>query len=658
MLLRTPVVLMATLAASFCPAARAQTDTTFTYQGQLHSAGQPVDADADFRFRLFDALDGGNQIGGELALDAIVVSDGLFDAELDFGADALSGQRWLEIDVRSPHDPTDTEPFTTLSPRQPITAAPFSIQTRGIFVDDKGNVGIGTDTPAAPLHVAEGTLGTGVILPGLRVIQSEVSPTLLGGFSGNTVTDGAVGAVIGGGGRSTSPNTISDDFGAIGGGSNNVTGTEDGDAGNATHASVGGGFGNAASGVGSTVGGGIRNTASSNVSTVGGGQNNIASGDFSTLGGGSRSDASGDLSTIGGGRDNAASGFASTIGGGDFNAASDEGTTVGGGQVNTASGFSSTVGGGTTNTASGASSTVGGGGLNTASGVASTVPGGGSNFAVGDFSFAAGNRAKANHDGAFVWADNTNVEFLSSGSNQFLIRAGGGVGIGTTTPDAQLDVAGTVRIEKSGHQATALELAIDRRWEFRQFGTGASTALELASLDSQGISNKDFIISTDGEVGISTTSPSFKLEVNGSAGKPGGGSWSNSSDRRLKKSINDLEGSLDNLLSLRGVTFEYKDPDAINELHGERIGMVAQEVEAIFPDWVSEGGHGYKTLTFRGFEALTVEALRDLRAEKDSEIAALRNEKDTEIARLGNRLAELELLVQQLGAANSQEESR
>ena len=117
------------------------------------------------------------------------------------------------------------------------------------------------------------------------------------------------------------------------------------------------------------------------------------------------------------------------------------------------------------------------------------------------------------------------------------------------------------------------------------------------------------------------------------------GSWSNSSDRRLKKNINDLEGSLDNLLALRGVTYEYKDPEAINELPGERIGMIAQEVEEVFPDWVSEGGHGYKTLTFRGFEALAVEALRELREEKDAQIASLEN-----------RVAQLEAMVAQIAA--------
>ncbi|TVQ08969.1 MAG: hypothetical protein EA361_16015 [Bacteroidetes bacterium] len=67
---------------------------------------------------------------------------------------------------------------------------------------------------------------------------------------------------------------------------------------------------------------------------------------------------------------------------------------------------------------------------------------------------------------------------------------------------------------------------------------------------------------------------------------------------------------------------------------GERIGMIAQEVAEVFPDWVDEAGDGYLRLTYRGFEALVVEALRELREEKDAEIARLREEKDREINQL------------------------
>ena len=143
------------------------------------------------------------------------------------------------------------------------------------------------------------------------------------------------------------------------------------------------------------------------------------------------------------------------------------------------------------------------------------------------------------------------------------------------------------------------------------------------------------MVNGGGSVMIGTGAPAFLLHVNGSAGKPGGGSWANSSDRRLKKNIHGLPGSLDKLLALRGVRFEFKDPEAINELHGERIGMIAQEVEEVFPGWVDQGRHGYKTLTFRGFEALAVEALRELREEKDRQL----QKKELQIERLEHQVA-------------------
>ena len=157
---------------------------------------------------------------------------------------------------------------------------------------------------------------------------------------------------------------------------------------------------------------------------------------------------------------------------------------------------------------------------------------------------------------------------------------------------------------------------------------------------------------SNGRVGISTVTPTALLDVNGSARfrtnvdvdlsldvgqnlfvqgngfKPGGGFWATLSDRRLKKNVQDLSGSLDKLLSLRGVTYEYKDPKAINELEGERLGMIAQEVEKVFPDWVEQRKDGYKLLTIRGFEAIAVEAIRELRQEKDQQIEDLQHEND------------------------------
>ncbi len=121
------------------------------------------------------------------------------------------------------------------------------------------------------------TVGGALTLQG-NVTDSNTfitSSNVIGGWSGNTVTNSATGATIAGGGESTEaggPNTVSADFGTVGGGESN---TASGEA-----STVAGGYANTASGLGSTAAGGI-NTASGSTSTVPGGYSNLASGDIS-----------------------------------------------------------------------------------------------------------------------------------------------------------------------------------------------------------------------------------------------------------------------------------------------------------------------------------------------------------------------------------------
>jgi len=139
-----------------------------------------------------------------------------------------------------------------------------------------------------------------------------------------------------------------------------------------------------------------------------------------------------------------------------------------------------------------------------------------------------------------------------------------------------------------------------------------------------------------GRVGIGTASPSFQLQLTAdSAAKPNGGSWANSSDARVKKNVLPMTGALEKLTRLRGVTFEWINPEDHAGQTGTQAGFIAQEVESAFPSWVKDvpGAEHDQQLTPDGkiksmslpfeFDALVVESIRELRAQKDAQITSL-----------------------------------
>jgi hypothetical protein len=102
--------------------------TGFTYQGRLDEGGLPATGDYDFQFALFDAESFGTQTAEHLSLEAVDVSGGLFTVLLDFGPVFRGEATWLEVHVRPAGSP---DPFVVLSPRQPITAAPYAEHSTG-----------------------------------------------------------------------------------------------------------------------------------------------------------------------------------------------------------------------------------------------------------------------------------------------------------------------------------------------------------------------------------------------------------------------------------------------------------------------------------------------------------------------------------------------
>jgi len=135
------------------PASAAPIDGTFNYQGRLTSGGAPITGNADVRFSLWDAAAAGAQVGGTINYLSAPVTDGLFNADLDFGVDALNGEeRWLQVEVRSP---AGAGGYVNLG-RQPVLGAPYAIQTRGIYVEPDLDVRIGTTGTGRFFNVDDG----------------------------------------------------------------------------------------------------------------------------------------------------------------------------------------------------------------------------------------------------------------------------------------------------------------------------------------------------------------------------------------------------------------------------------------------------------------------------------------------------------------------
>jgi hypothetical protein len=97
---------------------------TFTYQGYLADGTSAASGVYDFQFRLYDALTVGSQVGSQLSVSDLSVSNGYFTAALDFGASAFNGNKlWLEIDVK----PDLGSTYSTLTPRIELTATPHAL---------------------------------------------------------------------------------------------------------------------------------------------------------------------------------------------------------------------------------------------------------------------------------------------------------------------------------------------------------------------------------------------------------------------------------------------------------------------------------------------------------------------------------------------------
>jgi hypothetical protein len=390
---------------------------------------------------------------------------------------------------------------------------------------------------------------------------------------------------------------------------------------------------------------------------LGGTQNSVGAGSSASLGGSLNSLSSGGRSVIVGGLENTVTNSDNAIVGGESNTVtSDQGGVAVGGTRNTVSGqFAATVGG------------------------ADLV-------AAGNRSVAMGRRAKALHNGTFIFGDGTDADFSTTGANTFVIRAGGGVGIGTASPSEQLHVQGNTRVTGSvlagdlavdsttltvdplnnrvgiGTAAPEVPLSVvgtnnimarlssnatNGTWlDLVNASTGGGTwsIISTGSGNSEGEGNfllrsngsvRQFVSGTNGFTGLGRSTAAFPLQVgtNGTNGNgahvTAGGSWTNGSSREFKEGFDPVEPAevLAKLMTLPITRWRYKGSN-----EGDHIGPVAEDFHAAFGT-----GKDPQYITTVDADGVALVAIKALKQENDS----LRQKN----ADLEARLARIEALL-------------
>lgn len=205
----------------------------------------------------------------------------------------------------------------------------------------------------------------------------------------------------------------------------------------------------------------------------------------------------------------------------------------------------------------------------------------------------------------------------------------GNLGIGTKTPVEKLHIE-----SKSGSVYGLLQADSNAYWIsdagrngggvlVREKGTdkifvywSLTEQLFAISEIEKGKENKRFVIK-DGNIGIGTDEPNYKLDVRGTIGN---NITQYHSDFRWKQKIETIPNALSKVQLLRGVQFRWNEAvfPEMNFPSGQQIGLVAQEVEQVIPEVVSTDDDGYKSVAYANLVGVLVEAVKELQAEVET----------------------------------------
>jgi hypothetical protein len=176
----------------------------------------------------------------------------------------------------------------------------------------------------------------------------------------------------------------------------------------------------------------------------------------------------------------------------------------------------------------------------------------------------------------------------TNGSERLRVVSNGNLGVGTNSPDTTLHINGDVtltdRIIHAGDTNTQIRFP----------------ASDTVTIETSG--SERLRVVSNGNVGIGTTSPSEKLDVSGNIRAV---DFNSTSDRTLKEDITVIKNALSKVHSITGYTFTLK------ETNKRSMGVIAQEVEQIFPEVVS-GVEGNKSVSYGNLVGLLIEAIKEL----------------------------------------------
>ncbi len=243
----------------------------------------------------------------------------------------------------------------------------------------------------------------------------------------------------------------------------------------------------------------------------------------------------------------------------------------------------------------------------------------------------------------------------------------GNVGVGTPNPLAKLEVAGNAVVDGNvgigtSNPTSPLHIARDSETVVlriaiqdtnpqnpKMWFLGNDGALGKFGLIDGSYPNYRWIVDSNGNVGIGTTNPSTKLQVEGDvvisgrlatsgigfASNPGIHTWDvlaygalytahgtqTLSSRRFKTNIQPIHAALNKVLQLCGVTFDWKEDRKHN------IGLIAEEVGNVIPEVVSyeENGTDVRGLDYSRLVAVLIEAVKEQQGQIDELKVALKS---------------------------------